>query len=105
MALAGRVFDQDDFARADDPRLAVARGDLHAGIEVDDVLPARRRMPVEVVIRLHLAKNDAGRGQPLRQLAARAFLDPFDLDVAEMRLALGVGIEVVDTHDAPPAGS
>ena len=41
----------------------VARGDLHAGIEVDDVLPARRRVPVEIVIGLHLAENDAEIGR------------------------------------------
>src|SRR3954469_11389592 len=101
MALAGRVLDQDYFACPDDPRLAVARGDLHAGVEIDDVLPARRRVPVEIVVRLHLAEDDPGRGQPLRQLAGPALLGPFDLDVAEMRLALGVGIEIVDAHNVP----
>src|SRR5216684_2478945 len=87
MPLARGVLDEDHFAGADDPRFAVARGDLDAGIEVDDVLPARRRVPVEVIGRLDLAEDDAGRRQPLRQLAATALLDPFDLDVAEMRLA------------------
>src|SRR5215213_4105982 len=66
VALAGGVLDQDYLAGTDDPRLAVARGDLHPGVEIDDVLPARRRVPVEIVIGLHLAENDAGRGQPLR---------------------------------------
>src|SRR5712691_6364996 len=100
MSLAGDVLDQDDFAGPDDPRLAVAGGDLDAGVEVDDVLPARRRVPVEVVGRLHLAEDDAGRRQPLRQLAAAALLDPLDLDVAEMRLAIGVGIKIMDPHRA-----
>ena len=50
---------------------AVAGGDLHAGVEVDDVLAARRRVPVEVVIRLDLAEDDPGRWQALRQLPAR----------------------------------
>ena len=45
VTLAGRVLDQDHLANADQPALAVARGDLHPGIEVDDVLPARRRVP------------------------------------------------------------
>src|SRR3954451_12727909 len=105
MALAGRVLDQDHLAGADNSRLAVARGDLHAGVEIDDVLPARRRVPVQIIVRLHLAEDDAGRRQPLRQFAGPAFLGPFDLDVAEMRLALGVGVEIVDAHGAPPAGS
>src|SRR5438105_3366900 len=60
MSLAGGVLDQDHFAGADHAGLAVARGYLHAGIEVDDVLPARRRVPVEVVVGLDLAEDDAG---------------------------------------------
>src|SRR5262249_44069063 len=32
-------------------------------------------------------------------------LDPLDLDVPEVRLALGVDIEIVDPHGAPPRGS
>src|ERR1051326_7645759 len=98
MPLAGRVLDEDDFAGADHPRLAVARGYLHPGIEIDDVLPARRRVPVEIVIGLHLAENDAGGGQSFRQFPGAALLDPLDLDVAEMRLALGIGVQVVDPH-------
>src|SRR5215208_4152976 len=65
MSLAGGVLDQDDLAGVDHPGFAVARGDLYPGVEVDDVLPARRGVPVEVVIGLHLAEDDAGRGQPL----------------------------------------
>src|SRR5262245_45002964 len=49
MALAGRVLDQQHLAGADDARLAVARLDRHAAVEVDDVLPARRGMPFVVV--------------------------------------------------------
>jgi hypothetical protein len=98
MPFAGRVLDEDDFARADHPRLAVARGDLHPGVEVNDVLPARRRVPVEIVIGLHLAEDNAGGGQPLRQLAGAALFDPLDVDVAEMRLALGIGVKIVDPH-------
>src|SRR4051812_10543633 len=60
MALAGRVLDQDDFTGADYPRLAVARGDLYAGVEIYDVLPAWRRVPVQIIVRLHLAKDNAG---------------------------------------------
>src|SRR4030088_3300770 len=47
-------------------------------------------------------KDDPGRRQALRQFAAAPFLGPFDLDVAEMRLALGVGVEIVDPHAVPP---
>ena len=62
----------------------------------------RRGVPVEVVLGLRLAEDHAGRRQTLRQLAAAALFDPFDLDVAEVRLAIGVGVEVVDAHELPP---
>src|SRR5579862_4503929 len=49
-----------------------------------------------------LAKDHAGRGQFLRQFAAAPRFDPFHLDVAEMRFALRVGIEIVDFHRVLP---
>src|SRR5262249_49303181 len=67
MPLAVRILDQDHLAGADGPRFAVARGDAHAGVEVDDVLPPRRRMPIEVVVASSLAKDDARRRQAARQ--------------------------------------
>src|SRR5687767_793307 len=88
VALAGRVLDEDHFARADDTALPVARGELHAGVEVHDVLTARRRVPVEIVLGPGLAKNDSGGRQSLGQLAAAPLLGPFDFDVAEVRLAV-----------------
>src|SRR5256886_16743995 len=103
MALARGVLDEDDLAGADLPRLAVARGDLHAGVEVDDVLASRRRMPIEIVVRLDLAEDDAGRRNALGRLARASALGELDLDVAEMRLALGVDVEIVDSHAWPPS--
>src|SRR5262245_52075100 len=94
VALAGNVLDQDDFAGADHPAFAVARRDLHPAVEVDDVLPARGRMPVEIIVAAGLAENDAGRGKPLRHQAAAPLLDPFDLDVAEVRVAPIVDVEI-----------
>src|SRR3984893_5354867 len=101
MALAGRVLDEDYLAGADDPALTVAGGDFDPGVEIDDVLPARCRVPVDVVLGLGLAKDDAGGRQTLGQLAAAPFLDPFHVDVAEMRLAAGIGIEIVYAHLRP----
>src|SRR5262245_13972948 len=98
VALAGNVLDQDHFAGADHPAFAVARRDLHPAVEVDELLPARRRVPVEVIVAAGFAENDAGRREPLRHQAAAPLLDPFDLDVAEVRLALGVDVEIVDAH-------
>ena len=64
MALAVRVLDQDHLAGADDAGLAVAGLDGNAGVEVDDVLPARRGMPPillldEVAAHLDAARRDA----------------------------------------------
>src|ERR1700730_16177365 len=102
VALAGRVLDQKYLAGADHAAFAVARRDLDRGIEVDDVLPARRGMPVEVIVAWALAENDAGCRQALGKPAAVPLLDPGDLDIAEMRFAVGVDIEVVNAHGFPP---
>src|SRR5262249_34675178 len=88
MALAPGVLDQDHLASADRPRLAVAGRELHAGVEVDDVLAARRGMPGEVVVRRDLAKDDAGGRQALGELARRPAFRVLDLLVLEVRLAL-----------------
>src|ERR1700736_1599422 len=98
MALAGRVLDQDYLAGADHPALAVAGGDFDPGVEIDDVLPARCGGPVDVVLGLGFAKDDAVGWQAFGQFAAAPLLDPLDFDVAEMRLAAGIGIEIVYAH-------
>src|SRR5262245_1678939 len=102
MTLARGVLDQNDFARADLARLAVAGGDLHARVEVDDVLAAWRRMPVEIVVRLNLTKDNAGCGNARGRLARAPALGELDLDVAEMRVALRVDVEIVDSHAGLP---
>src|ERR671930_171398 len=96
VALAGRILDQEHLAGADDAALAVAGRDLHPGVEVDDVLAAGRRVPVEIILGLGLAEDDPGGGKALGELAAAPLLNPLDLDVPEVRLAVGVGIQIVD---------
>src|SRR5215213_1284135 len=98
MALAACVLNQNHFPRSDNAALAVTRSESHPGIEVDDILTARRRMPVEIVIGNSLTENDPGGRQAFGELAAAPLLRPFDLDVAEVRLAFRVGVQVVDTH-------
>ena len=56
-----RVFDQHDLSRADLSGFPVARGQFHARIEIDDILPPRRRMPGTVMFRLSLPEYDAIR--------------------------------------------
>src|SRR5262249_19828536 len=98
VALAGGVLDKDHLAAANHPALPIAGGDLHPGVEIDDILPPWRRVPIDVVFGLGLAEDDAIGRQASGKLAAAPFLDPFDFDVAKMRLAVGVGIEVVNAH-------
>jgi hypothetical protein len=50
MSLASDVLDQDHLADTDHSALTVAGGYLHPGVEIDDVLPARCRVPVDVVL-------------------------------------------------------
>src|ERR1700732_2248409 len=102
MPFTGGVLDQEHLAGADLADLAVARGDLDTGVKVDDVLPPGCGMPAEIVGRRDLAEDDAGRRQALGELARARLLDPFDLDVAEVRLAVRVGVEVVYPHSFPP---
>src|SRR5215831_12389927 len=101
MALAPCVFDEHDLPRLHPAHLAVARGKLHARVQVDDVLPAWRGMPVEVVLAGHLAENDAGGGLPRRHTAGGRGRLELDLDVLEVRLALVVRVESDDLHRAP----
>src|SRR5262249_8912128 len=102
MSLAVRVLDQQDFAGADAARFAVARGDLDARVQIDDVLAARRRMPVQVVVGLHLAEDDAGGRHPLGEPARPGRLGVLDLDVLEVRFTVLVRIKTMDLHGRPP---
>src|SRR5262249_5000236 len=93
---------EDHLTGADAPRLAVAGRDLHAGVQVDDVLAPGRGMPVEVVVGRDLTEDDAAgrqaRGHPP---GSRLFLE-LDLEVLPVRLALFVRIEPVDFHRGLP---
>ncbi len=102
MPLAAHILHQDDFAGADLPRFPVARGDLHPAVQVDDVLPPRCGMPAKIVIAPSLPENNAVRRQPRRQLAAVAFLNPFDLDVAPVGLTRIVNVKIMDTPRSTP---
>src|SRR5580658_5376841 len=95
MAFAGRVLDQHDFTGTNLARLTIARGQFHTGIEIDDVLPPRRRMPGPVVFRLGLPEDDAVGGLKSGSLAFRTFVHPLDRDIAPVRFTCGVAVQVV----------
>src|SRR3989304_1944507 len=103
MTLAPRVLDKNYLARADAARLAVARGELDTRVEIDDVLAARGRMPVEIVVGRYLAEDDPGRREARRQPPGTGQLLELDLHVLEMRLAILVDVEPVDLHGSVSA--
>jgi hypothetical protein len=47
---------------------------------------------------LRLTENDTGGRQALGKLAASPLLDPFHFNVAEMRLAAVIGVQIVYAH-------
>src|SRR5262245_23381681 len=100
--LAPGVLDEDDLARADAALLAVARGDLHAGVEVDDVLAPGRGVPVEVVVGRDLAEDHARGGQLRGQAPAARRLRVLHVQVSPVRFTLCVCVEIVDPHGLLP---
>jgi hypothetical protein len=62
---------------------------------------ARGGMPIDIVLGLGLAEDDTGGRQALSELAASPILYPFHFDVAEMRLAAGISIQIVYAHRSP----
>src|SRR5436190_14521816 len=96
MALAVGVLDQEHLAWADNALLAVARGDFDGAVEIDDVLPPRRGVPGVIEGAGCLAEDDAGCREGGRGLATGPLVLPFDLDIAEVGLALVVDVEIVD---------
>src|SRR5215472_17016859 len=79
-------------------RLAVAGGDRNTACQTDHILPSGRSVPAVFIVGGGFAEHDAARRQAVRQLARGRLLDPVDLDVAKMRLAIGILVQVVDTH-------
>src|SRR6266542_6725547 len=105
MPLAPGVLDEDHLPGADAARLAVARGELDARVEIDDVLAPRGGMPVEVVVGRHFAEDDPRGQKARRQPPGAGRLRELHLQVLEMRLALLVRVEPVDLHGTASCAS
>jgi hypothetical protein len=102
VSLPGGVLYQEYFTGANHARLAIAGRDLYAVIQVDDVLPPRRRMPVEIIGRRYFPENNAGSRQALGKPARRRRLDILNFLSGKVRFALLVRIESVNVHRSPP---
>src|SRR5256886_3000094 len=96
MPFAPRVLDEDDLAGADAACFAVARGDLHARVEIDDVLSPRGRVPVQVVVGRHLTEDDPRGGKGRRQAPPAGRPRGGGPGVLEGGLGVCVGLEAVD---------
>src|SRR5689334_19433503 len=93
--LARKVLGEHDVAGLEEPD-AVAALDLPPAGERHDVLTARRGMPVDYVADRRAAEDDARRVLNLRRRDARA--RKARLDLLEMRLVVGAGVESHDLH-------
>src|SRR5215472_1907699 len=78
--------------------LAVAGSDRDTARQTNHILPSGRPVPAVFIVRGGFTEHDTGRRQPFRQLARGYLLNPVDLDVAEMRLATSILVQIVDTH-------
>src|SRR3981081_4225758 len=102
MAFAVLVLVQNDFARADRSRLAVAGGDLMGSVQIDHVLSARRLVPVEMPIRRRRAKNDSSCAKRFRRGSVGTCFSQLNLDVAEVRFASLVCVKIMNVHEFAP---
>ena len=88
MPLTGDIIYQNDLARRDNTGFAIAGRELRAGVQIDDVLAAGGRVPVQVIIARRFTENNARRGQGRGIFAEISFRLPLDLYIAKMRLAM-----------------
>src|SRR5713101_6835934 len=102
MPFAGRVLDQEHFASTDDARLTIAGRDLYAIIKVDDVLAARRRVPVKVIRRWHFPENNPRCREALGEPSGLRGLDVLNFRVGKVGFAFVIRIESVNFHTSPP---
>ena len=102
MPFTGDILDQDHLPSIDDPGFTVARRDLHTIVKIDDVLPPGRVVPIEIVRRLYLAKNDSSCGKALRIATTGRGLNIFNVDVFKMRFAIVIRVQMMDFHTLYP---
>ena len=98
MAFAVHILDQIDFTGSDDPRLAIARRNPVRRVQIDHVLPPGRCMPVKEPVGGGGAKYDASCRKYFRDGPVGTSVTELDFDIAEMRLAVLVRIEIVNSH-------
>jgi hypothetical protein len=99
---AGGIFHQEHFAGTNDARLAIAGRDLYAIVQVDDILPAWRWMPVKIIGRRYFPENNARGWEALGESSGGRRLDVLNFLSSKVRLALRIRIESVNFHRFSP---
>src|SRR5262249_34111077 len=99
---ASCVFYQKHFAGTNDARLAIAGGDFYPIVQVDDVLPTRRRMPVKIIGRRHFSENNARGWKAFGEPSRRRRLDVLNFLSGKVGFAFLIRIEAVNFHRSPP---
>src|SRR5438132_5000010 len=95
VALAREVFRERHVPGAEAMLGAILEADLHFALERDDVLPARRVVPVVEVTGLRRAEHDALRPVQRRQIRPRGGIHFFDV-----RSTVGARVQPRHAHDS-----
>src|SRR3989442_13368193 len=96
------ALEQEHFTRPNNARLPIAGGDLDAIVQVDDVLPARRRMPVQVVGWGYFPENNPRGWKALGEPSSLRGLDVFDFLGGKVGFAFVIRIESMNFHTSSP---
>src|SRR5947207_1261138 len=101
VALAGAVFGDQNVAATEPTHGAIADFDVDSAGEREDRVPARRVVPGIGALGLEAAHDDAAARNQLRALRLITERIELRLDVLEVGLAVGTGVDADDPHVAP----
>src|SRR5262249_28826783 len=101
MAFSGQIFGENDRARSEDPALAIAGYDFDRAFQIDEILTPRRVVPVDVIVSVCFPESERFDIYGIGNLSPLVDGLPVNLDIADMRLAFFVGVDVVNKHDVP----
>ena len=94
--LPGGVLGKEDVARVETDDGSVADLDFALPRQRDDVLAARRRVPVDEVVTRSAAELDAGDVDGIRELGGAALRVERDVVLLGVRLAVVAGVDAGD---------
>src|SRR5262249_35650172 len=98
VALARQVLGDQDVAGTEAAHGAVADLDVHRPREREHRIAARRVVPRIAALRIEAAHDDAAAGNQLGRLGLVPARLEAELDVLEVRLAVGAAVDANDRH-------